>query len=209
MSHFCTLVFCKHKTDVDKLLAPYQEYNCQDGFPEEWLQFVEDEDFEIDDKTGKKGYWENPNSVWDWYMEGGRYRNCFRLKNGSKSTCAKVSEFDFSLTEIEKSKYGREWEIGVNGAEKITEEEKHNLFYRSEYYLNQWGTKDAFMHEMCNSWGFSFITPDGKLHSKGQGLMFGCSTATKESRKKYVEEWQKTIKNIPQDYYMVVVDCHI
>ena len=208
MSHFCTLVFCKNRADVEHLLAPYQEYDGQDGFPKEWLSFVASGDFDVDKETGKRGYWDNPNAIWDWYTEGGRYRKSFRLKNGDYATSAKVSEFDFSLTEREKKRYSREWEIGVNGAER-TEEEKRDLIYTKEYYLSQWGTKEEFMYEMCNSHGFFFITPDGKLHKKGEGLWFGMSTATRESRKKYVEEWQETIKTISPDYYMVVVDCHI
>ena len=208
MSHFCTLVFCKDKGDVERLLAPFQEYDSQDGFPKEWLRFVEDEDFEIDEETGKPGFWENPNAIWDWYSVGGRYRRCFKLKDGDYASFGEISKFNFSITDESKQEYDREWEIGVNGAEK-TEDEKRKLYYRSGYYLDQWGTKDAFMNEMCNSYGWNFITPDGKLHSKGKELWFGCSETTRESRKKYVEEWQKTIKNIPQDYYMVVVDCHI
>ncbi len=48
----------------------------------EFLQFVEDSDADIDDETGKKGYWENPNAKWDWFRVGGRWAGHFRLKAG-------------------------------------------------------------------------------------------------------------------------------
>jgi len=33
-----------------------------------------------DEKTGKYGYWENPNAKWDWYQLGGRWNGFFKMK---------------------------------------------------------------------------------------------------------------------------------
>lgn len=33
-----------------------------------------------DEKTGRYGYWENPNAKWDWYSLGGRWAGFFTLK---------------------------------------------------------------------------------------------------------------------------------
>lgn len=208
MSHFCVLVFCKDKKDVESILAPYQEYDGSYDFPRELLVFKEDEECDIDPDMNKRGYWENPQAFWDWYIEGGRYKNCFKLKNGISATSGKISDFSFITPPERVQEYSREWDIAVEGAER-TEEEKHLFLYSKGYYLDQWENKEAFMDEVCNSWGFAFITPDGKMHKKRKSLMFGCSTATKEKRKKYVEEWNQTIKTLPPDTYMVVVDCHI
>ena len=38
---------------------------------------------EIDKHTGKRGYWHNPNSKWDWYEVGGRWTGFFKLKKGT------------------------------------------------------------------------------------------------------------------------------
>ena len=35
-----------------------------------------------DEKTGRWGYWENPNSKWDWYALGGRWTGYFKAKAG-------------------------------------------------------------------------------------------------------------------------------
>jgi len=41
-------------------------------------------DREKDPKTGKYGYWENPNAKWDWYSLGGRWTGFFRKKLSAK-----------------------------------------------------------------------------------------------------------------------------
>lgn len=38
-----------------------------------------------DEKTGKFGYWENPNAKWDWWSIGGRWREMLRIKEASQS----------------------------------------------------------------------------------------------------------------------------
>lgn len=40
--------------------------------------------YRLDEKTGKYGYWENPNRKWDWYTVGGRWTGFFKLKEGAK-----------------------------------------------------------------------------------------------------------------------------
>ena len=208
MSHFCTIVFCKDPKDFESLLAPYAEYQCQYDYPRDILKFVEDDKFDIDPEKNKRGYWDNPQAIWDWYEEGGRYSQFLHLKDGRCATSAKISEFSLAPTPEQIQYYSREWDVAVDGAEK-TEKEERELFFRPEYYLERWGTKENYMYDMCNSWGFHFITPDGKLHSRGKPLWFGCAIDTRESNRQYVDEWQQAIESLPDDYYMVVVDCHI
>jgi hypothetical protein len=42
-------------------------------------------DIEKDEKTGKYGYWENPNRKWDWYQVGGRWSGMLPVKVESES----------------------------------------------------------------------------------------------------------------------------
>lgn len=79
MSHFTVLVI---GDDIEKQLAPYQENNMGDC-PKEYMQFTEDEDYDLDEEAGKKGYWSNPNTKWDWYSVGGRWTGYFKLKPGA------------------------------------------------------------------------------------------------------------------------------
>ena len=77
MSHFAVLVIGNEPTEQ---LKPYQENNM-DNCPQEYLKFIKDADCDIDKKTGKQGYWENPKAKWDWYSLGGRWSGFFKLKN--------------------------------------------------------------------------------------------------------------------------------
>lgn len=79
MSHFSVLVI---GPDVEAKLAPFQENNMGDC-PKQYLAFHEDKDCEVDEITGKNGYWENPNAKWDWYTVGGRWTGFFTLKSGA------------------------------------------------------------------------------------------------------------------------------
>ncbi|MCK5612661.1 hypothetical protein KAR91_62895 [Candidatus Pacearchaeota archaeon] len=100
MSHFTVLVI---GDDYEKQLAPFQENNMGDC-QKEYLEFycVEDDQrkyfekykedgqtfenycesdgYKKDPKTGKYGYWENPNTKWDWYQVGGRWNGFFKMK---------------------------------------------------------------------------------------------------------------------------------
>ena len=118
MSHFSVAVFTETGTEeeVKRLLAPYQENNMGDC-PKEYLTFVEDEDFDIDEETGKHGYWENPNAKWDWYQLGGRWPGLLVSAKGSglRGTPSifgggryKNDEYDCCLRELaEADKEGR------------------------------------------------------------------------------------------------------
>ena len=98
MSHFSVAVVTNtgSEEEVERLLAPYQENNMGDC-PEEYLEFIEDEDADIDDETGKRGYWENPNAKWDWYRIGGRASGLLKLKSGYTTNTAKIKDIDLSI----------------------------------------------------------------------------------------------------------------
>jgi hypothetical protein len=59
------------------MLAPFDE--CVDS-DSPYAEFTEDEDGELDEATGKRGYWSNPNARFDWFDRGGRWRGYLRLK---------------------------------------------------------------------------------------------------------------------------------
>ncbi len=82
MSHFTVLVIGENP---EEQLAPFQENNMGDC-PKEFMEFQEDEDSELDEETGKRGYWENPNRKWDWYSLGGRWTGFFKVKEGASAS---------------------------------------------------------------------------------------------------------------------------
>jgi len=60
-----------------KTFVPFKEkYKSFEGFMSDWKGMKE-----LDRKTGKYGYWENPQAKWDWYSLGGRWAGFFKLKS--------------------------------------------------------------------------------------------------------------------------------
>lgn len=84
MSHFSVLVLTREGQDVEGLLLPYME-NCCGEPPREYMEFFEDEECEVDEEAGRRGYWQNPNARWDWYEVGGRFRGMLRASSGSRA----------------------------------------------------------------------------------------------------------------------------
>ena len=119
MSHFSVAVITTTglDEDVDKLLAPFQENNMGDC-PKQYLEFNEDQDYEIDEETGKRGYWENPNAKWDWYTVGGRCPGMLKLKTGGNANVAKIKDIDLSIDNEAYNEAIRFWEVEVEGLPK-------------------------------------------------------------------------------------------
>jgi len=76
MSHFTVLVIGENP---ESQLAPFHEYECT-GIKDEHVIFIDDEEYDVDEETGRKGHWTNPNRKWDWYSLGGRWAGFFTLK---------------------------------------------------------------------------------------------------------------------------------
>ena len=54
---------------------------------------------ERDEKTGRYGYWHNPNAKWDWYQVGGRWTGFFKPKAGAVGYLGEPGAFDNKPTE--------------------------------------------------------------------------------------------------------------
>lgn len=227
MSHFNVAVFSKYEAQIDELLAPYNEV-VEAGSP--FAVFRENKDAELDETTGKRGYWYNPNARWDWYCVGGRWSGQLKLlpgRNGeygqeynldkdhqpapNRCDIARVRDCDFSPNEEAYRLALRAWEIAVDGS-PMTEEEKKKylLLYKGEYYIQQYGTRERYAKLMSDFSTYAFITADGEWHETGRMGWWGVDDATKESRDAYMtafEAYLRTAKE--QDLFITIVDCHI
>lgn len=68
--------------------VPFKElYSTLENFIEEYHGYSKDE------KTGKYGYWENPQAKWDWYQLGGRWTGFFIKKDGGKGIAGSPGVF--------------------------------------------------------------------------------------------------------------------
>ena len=150
----------------------------------------------------------NPNSKWDWYVVGGRWKNLLKLKDGSRADYAKIKDIDFSPDMVAYKEAERFWEIVVEGQPlKEGEEAPFNL-YKEQYYLDLYGTKERYAEMQSKFLTFALIN-EGEWYEKGQMGWFGMSNATKESSTEFEELFDKAIKNANPEHYLVIVDCHI
>ena len=162
-----------------------------------------------DPETGKYGYWENPNKKWDGWQIGGRYSNWFKTKDGRKVNGCQVKDLDRTPDEAAYKKALRFWEIVVEGSPLRPGEEEPFSMWKPAYYLDQYGTKEAYAAESASDAPWAFITPDGVWHEKGEMGWFAFSDATKDSRKSFLDEWKVAITTAKPDDWVVLVDCHI
>lgn len=230
MSHFVAFVFHDEETSIEELLAPYNEQD------EEYMEFEpavesteelmatykehKDEYEDIDDfmenyygyhqnDYGEWGYITNPNAKWDWYVIGGRWSQYLRLKNSNlRVDEAYVRDIDFGIDPEKYKKALRFWEIAVEGAEPTAEEKEKWFFYRSEYYVQEYGTKEKYAEMSASLSPFAVVTADGEWHEAGNMGWFGMSDTTKESRDKLSEYFKKYVEENP-NLLLTVVDCHI
>lgn len=211
MSHFTVAVITKtgNEQEVEQLLAPFQENNMG-NCPKQYLKFNEDEDYDIDEETGKKGYWENPNAKWDWFVIGGRWSNLIKNKNGNRSDVEKINNIDLSIDEELYQEFMRYWEVVVEEQEILPSEDKMNFFsfYNKRYYTEQYRTKENYATQQASFGTFAVISPDGNWIEKGEMGWFGVNDATDESRENYINQFNQLLEKYPE-YYLTVVDCHI
>lgn len=208
MSHFTVAVITKTglRADVEKLLAPYQENNMDDC-PQEYLEFNEDEDCEVDEKTGKKGYWENPNRKWDGYQIGGRWSGLLKLKTGEQVNVAQIKDLDLAMDKKAYDKAIRFWEVEVEELSKKDGEEFFN-FWKPGYYIERYETKEKYATDQATFKTFAMLLPDGKWLEKGEMGWFGLDSSNAESTEKYRKSFKEVLETM-QDHYITIVDCHI
>lgn len=155
--HFIVYVFHDADTDIDTLLAPYDEnrrvdrylkYTKQEAMvhakdmyhkrhPEWSMQecydnYVDGEDV---DEHGNIYSTYNPLSQWDWYQTGGRWSGDIKTKNGEVADETELDNVDFSKQRIPwafvdaDGEWHQHGEMGWFGStEEKTEEEWNREF---------------------------------------------------------------------------------
>ena len=166
----------------------------------------------------------NPNSKWDWYVEGGRFSSMLKLKvpddvdpeefydeNGEYADSAYAEEIDFSPNKEEYDNAIRFWELIVEKAEPKDENEADiQKFYNAEYYKKRYSSKEEYAEEIARFSTWAVLTPDGVWHEPGKMGWFACHNASIEDEKSFKKNYQSFIdKAIKNNWLVTVVDCHI
>ena len=190
MSHYLVGVVVNDISEVDDILAPY------------------DENMEVEPYTDDDGETTtyNPNSKWDWYQIGGRF---------SDGKPTKISDFKLydDLDDDTIALYKRVWDSFEDKC-KLTEDEEKKVFgefrmWNDTYYLERYGTCENYIKAISSHIPYAFVDANG-WYEKGQMGWWGCDNATQESIEDYTEFAEKyfTAKE-NQNKYIVWVDCHI
>lgn len=205
MSHYTVAVFSKtqpryEKDEIDELLYPFMEYDGEADYPQKFLEFVEDEDADIDPETKKHGYWQNPNAKWDWWVVGGRWRNKLIDMGGKPCNWALVSDIDFPKME-------KRARINLEPYDSCAE--RH--FYKAEYFKKLYPTEESYIRSKTVFSTYAVITPDGVWHAPETMGWWCMDDIEPEDKARFRDEYaERFIKPaIENGWYMTIVDCHI
>lgn len=148
----------------------------------------------------------NPNSKWDWYVEGGRFSEMLKIKNKKEFVNqALVKEVDFGYVDkdlvLETGEY---WDFAMNN--EIT----NPIYPNKEYLIKTYDNKEEYIKEMTSFRTYAILTPEGKWYEPGKMLYFGVSSADKKEKKDFFNKYFKMLDiNKYKNCYITIVDCHI
>lgn len=145
--------------------------------------------WELNAKTKKWEEWStyNPHSKWDWYVEGGRWGNFIKTKEGKYVNSCKLSEIDWAP--YSEDDYEEELATSIWG-------EKYKKLKEGVNY-----------HLTKNNPPFSIII-DGEWHEKGEMGYWGITT-NEMSDEEWNELVMKHIEELPEDSMCYNIDFHI
>lgn len=228
MSHYAVAVIHRADQDVADLLAPYNEhlevepylwftkadaikyvkihYKTEDKTDDEcWAMMVKDRKTDCD---GNIYSTYNPQSKWDWWVEGGRFCDKLKLKNGYE-TEGKIKDIDFSIDEEDYQAALRWWDVVID--HQLPEEyEEYDCFYKEEYFREYYVNRETFARMSTEFTTYAVVTPDGVWHSPGNMGWFGCSDESAEELRDWHEHYMdRFIDGADPEWILTIVDCHI
>ena len=177
----------------------------------------------------------NPDARWDWWSIGGRWR--YRLKVLKSAEHIKDQDMFMQEPRQQKGKYrwcdgakikdirwtdmnrpsreelktmGRFWDVVVDGAPP-EEGEEFGFCYRGEYYKERYGTKENYIMKESMFYTHDLLDgPNDIWYSMGDMGWFGLDATTRDSFEEYLKEFYEIIQRPEyQDYWFIMVDCHI
>lgn len=177
----------KERTDFSE---EYMEKYINAKTDEELYQIEIDNCYQYDENGNELSTY-NPNSKWDWYDIGGRFRNLLLTNKRNDDTFENNSftELFGCCKDTPKAPTGYKF---VNGA-KIKDIDFNKMEEINNGIFYTWALVDE------NGW-----------YEQGNMGWWALNDATDESTKKFSDMFQEYIK-APQNQnkYLVIVDCHI
>lgn len=191
--------------ELEAVATPFSElYGNYETYMKEW------NGTDKDPEKGEYGYWRNPNSKWDWYSLGGRWKDFFTLKDGTKADEAQLKDIDFDKMLEERLEEGeKSWEESET---YIREQKLKDMSINDGTLYFQYGrgakdTKESFMKGYQGVAVFS-ILKEGKWFEKGNMGWWGCVSDEKVADK-WQDELTAVLDGVSPDTKISLYDCHI
>lgn len=233
MSHFSVMVMTTDDSlSVSELLEPYYEGNTRAP----WIKFsrqgaisyarehyeeatkMSDEDcwkymadgYDIKDREGNLYSTANPDAKWDWWVEGGRWENYLRLKNGKCVTSAPIKDIDFGLDKEAYDVALRFWDIIVEEKPLKPFEKMPFSLWKPEWYLDYYGSREEYAERVARFSTYAVVTPDGIWFEKGKMLGLSVSSVPEKNTKDWDLNFiERFILPEDENTIITIVDCHI
>jgi len=163
----------------------------------------------------------NPQSKWDWYEIGGRWRGMLLVKeecSGYSSTqkdtpegykwvdSARIKDIAFDvMVELAEKRAKETWDAAmVAGVLQGSGE----AYFR--FGIRKGDTEESYVARMIVFSPYAILTPDGEWHEAGSMGGFGCSNATKDEEGVWIKDCKpKLIDTADPELMLMMVDCHI
>lgn len=188
----------------EKLVAKMEDWTgCEGGYDEDGIF-----------------YWStyNPDSKWDWYSIGGRWRGFFRLKKGKKGNVGQPGVFQLGTEAPEgvadqARKGDIDWkamtkesiEAAESAWDKIKEKKEDPFCWGHEKCTSKEDyVKEHAMHDIST---FA-VVKDGRWYEKGRMGWWAIVTDAMDEEE-WQKQWSDMVMNLPDDTQLTVVDCHI
>lgn len=174
----------------------------------------------------------NPDAKWDWYEIGGRWSNSLKVKKdaqfnmgghyGKMGTpegkgryrwvdAAPLCEIEWDLMNTvspeQKKKASEFWDKYVLNQDPNYDAK---FAYKREYYLDRYKTKEEYIKRTNIFTTHDLLVEDREWITVGDMGWFGCDGSTYDSETDYIKQFYDIVKAPEyQNYWFVVVDCHI
>lgn len=199
-----------------------------------YLDAIEFEEKEDIGKDGEIYSTYNPNSKWDWYQLGGRYSGRLILK---ESTKGKLGDLTLLADEAYKKEYEKWKKTGVKAdqarkkdidfdkmlKDRIYTAKEEYAKFKKEYLLAQTDneknticfmyeinpdtTEEQYLKDIVAFSSFA-VLKNGEWFERGEMGWWGMVKDEKENDV-WQKEFDKLIKDLPENTLLSIYDCHI
>lgn len=224
--------------DKAQYIADYKEYHEGTTLTDDEIWEEAKNDYGADNVDEDTVYYcYNPDAKWDWYEIGGRWLDSLKVPKSAESYTgyhygepsdkkqrgknrwvdgARIKDIlwaDMNKQTNEQIKHKTEfWNDYVEG--NNPDKEYEGVFYKPEYYKQMYAGKEDYIMKSGLFYTHSLLLYDEDTGSDwiepGEMGWFAIDNSTKDSLSDYLEKFYNVIQDEKyQDYWFIVVDCHI